>query len=256
MDPHAFSRMMTMLASRGIPLAIASGRTYPALRRLFAPYAGCLLYFPLDGALAAAGGELLCSFPVGIAQIADCLRLLSMPGVRGVEFCTQDHSYLYANDTALATSETSRLGTECVILHSPDKEETRPLPGEPVYKIIVFTKRTSEPLPPPAGLRAVYQSNIVTELIREDVSKRRAAEIVCEALHISPEEILAYGDSENDRELLEYAGRAVTMYGAKHDLFSVTKYHTQNAAASVIRFLQDEDAAEGRKTHYGKVQHH
>ena len=70
---------------------------------------------------------------------------------------------------------------------------------------------------------------------------------ICTVLHITPDEILAYGDSENDRELLSWVGTAVTMYGAKYDLFSITRYHTQNVAESVLRFLRDEDAAQNRR---------
>ena len=245
---RAFSRMLTMLGTRGIPMCIASGRSYPALRRLFAPYEDKLLYFPLDGALAVADGKLLCGFPLDAASILASLQLLSDQRVRGIALCTKDQSCLYACDAALAASERKRIGDELTVLYAPDKDTPLLPPDAPIYKIIVFTRRSSEPITPPVGTRAVYQSDIVTELVREDVNKRRAAEIVCDALHISPDEILAYGDSENDRELLSWAGTAVTMYGAKHDLFSITKYHTQNVAESVLRFLRDEDAAQNRRS--------
>lgn len=256
-DARAFSRMLHTLGCRGIPLCIASGRTYPALRTLFAPHADRLLYFPLDGALAVADGQLLCGFPLGDAVATDALRLLCDSRVRGAELCGFAHSYLYAKDSALTASEQKRLGDALIPMFSPDRCETLSLPTEPVYKIILFTHRNAAPVTAPAGTRAVYQSSIVTELVREDVSKRRAAELVCDALHITPDEILAYGDSENDRELLSWAGTAVTVYGAKHDLFSVTKYHTQNVAESVLHFLQDEAAArKGTGRTYGKIQHH
>ena len=253
-DARAFSRMLTALGTHHIPMCIASGRTYPALRELFAPFSDRLIYFPLDGALAVAGNTLLCGFPLGLAAIADSLRLLRDSRVRGIEFCTQCTTYLYARDTALPISEQKRLGGELTVLYTPQLQTAKPLPEEPIYKIIVFTRKSAEPMVPPPTTRAVYQSDTVTELVREDVNKRRAAELVCDALQITPDEILAYGDSENDRELLSLAGTAVTMYGAKHDLFSITNYHTQNVAESVIRFLRNEDAAQNprRRTH-GKV---
>ncbi len=247
-DARAFSRMLTALGTKKIPMCIASGRTYPALRQLFAPYADRLLYLPLDGACAVADDTLLCGFPLDTASLADSLRLLCDSRVRGMELCAYKTTYLYSCDRALTDSEQKRLGEELQILLSPDLPQAKPLPGEPIYKIIVFTRRTAEPISAPTGTRTVYQSEIVTELVREDVNKRRAAEVICDALHITPDEILAYGDSENDRELLSWAGKAVTMYGAKHDIFSVTKYHTQNVAESILRFLQDEDAAQNRRS--------
>ncbi|MBE6659066.1 MAG: HAD family phosphatase [Ruminococcaceae bacterium] len=250
-DVRAFSRMMTALGTHGIPMCIASGRTYPALRGLFAPFADHLLYFPLDGAFAAAGDTLLCGFPLDRTAIADAMCLLCDDCVRGIELCAQRTTYLYARDAALPVSEQNRLGGELTVLYAPAMPKAEPLPAEPIYKIIVFTRRSGNPISIPTGTRAVYQSDIVTELVRADVNKRRAAELICDALHITPDEILAYGDSENDRELLSWAGTAVTMYGAKHDLFSITKYHTQNVAESVLHFLHCEDAAQkGRgRTH-------
>ena len=250
-DARAFSRMLTALGTRGIPMCIASGRTYPALCKLFAPFADHLLYLPLDGACAVADNTLLVGFPLGMNSVADSLRQLCDSRVRGIELCGYQTSYLYTRDRALTVSETERLGAELEILLSPDMQTAKTQPDDPIYKILIFTRRGTEPITPPAGTRSVYQSDIVTELVREDVNKRRAAEVLCDALNLSPDEILAYGDSENDRELLSWAGTAVTMYGAKHAIFSITKYHTQNVAESVLHFLHKEDTAQkGRgRTH-------
>ena len=245
-DARAFSRMLCSLGTHGIPMCIASGRTYPALRRLFAPYEKQLLYLALDGACAMADDTLLCGFPLGLTAVTDSLRLLCDSRVRGVELCACKTSYLYARDPALTVSEQKRLGEELSVLWTPDLPQAKPLPEEPIYKIIVFTKAHTDPIDPPQTTRAVYQSDIVTELVRKDVNKRRAAELICQSLHISQDEILAYGDSENDRELLSWAGIPVTVYGAKHDLFSITKYHTHNVAESVLRFLREDDAARKR----------
>ncbi len=239
-DARAFAHTFHTLGARGIPLCIASGRTYPALRRLFAPYANGLLYFPLDGAVAVGGSEILCSFPLSNRAVSDGLKLLSLPYVRGVEFCTLHHSYPAVNDSALIHSELARLGEECIPLRTAHADGIDALPAEPIYKIIVFTRPTSSAIPLPHDTRAVYQSAYVTELVRTDVSKRRAAEITCESLHISADEILALGDGENDRELLSYAGTAVTIYGAPHHVFSLTKHHTQNAARAILRFLNTD----------------
>jgi len=252
-DARTFPRMLTALGQHNIPMCIASGRTYPALRRLFVPHENKLLYLPLDGACAVADDTLLFGFPLDDTSIAESLRLLCDRRVRGVELCTYKTSCLFAKDTSLTSSEQKRLGAELSVLWSSDQAEAQQIPGqrmptEPIYKIIVFTRKSSDPISAPNGTRAVYQSDIVTEFVREDVNKRRAAEVLCDALHISPDEILAYGDSENDRELLSWVGTAVTMYGAKHDIFSITKYHTHNVAESVLRFLRDGNAAQKHRS--------
>ncbi len=241
--------MMQTLAKEKIPLAIASGRCYATLKPLFGTYADRILYFPLDGALAIAADTLLCSFPLDGNAIADGLSLLGHSHVRGVELCAQNTSYLYANDPALVLSEEKRLGTTLTVCYSrgviPFSADTQA--EEPIYKIIIFSAPVgcSKKIDAAAirGVRTVYRSDTVWELVRKDVSKRTAAEAVCRALHISPEEVLAFGDNENDRELLMFAGTAVTMYGAKHDLFSITPYHTHNVAEAVMYHIKKDNAA-------------
>ncbi len=242
--------MLTVCARREIPFVIASGRTYKELQTLFAHNAAHLLFAPLDGALAIAGDTLLCAFPLPLSAIADTLTLLPRPNIRGIAFCTMDEVFLYAKEESLGQTEQTRLGTQLCVLMQKNGGEIRPLPDVPIYKIVIYKKRGAytpceTPLRSPAELRAVYDTPTVLELVREDVSKRRTAEILGEALHISPADMLVYGDGENDRELLTYVkeagGRAVTVYGAKHDLFSITPYHTQNVADSVLRFLSDDD---------------
>ena len=246
-DPCAFSRMMQTLAKAQIPIAIASGRCYSTLKPLFGTYADRILFFPLDGTLAIAADTLLCSFPLDGDAIEDGLSLLSHVHVRGVELCAQNTSYLYANDPNIVLSEKKRLGDSLTVCYSRDVIPFSPeaQTEEPIYKIIVFfaplgcTQRLDNTVI--RGVRTVYKSDTVWEVIRKDISKRTAAETVCRALQISPEEVLAFGDNENDRELLMFAGTAVTMYGAKHDLFSITPYHTSNVAETVMYHIKKDN---------------
>lgn len=263
--------MLDTTRRRGIPFAIASGRTYGELKTIFAKHADRLLFIPLDGALALAGGELLCGFPLTLSDIADTPALLSRTDVRGIAYCTRDTVYLYAKDETLLHTENTRLGDGLRVLMQKQGGEVQPLPDVPIYKIVVYKKRGAyrapdTPIAVPPGLRAVYDTEAHLELVRADVSKRRAAEVLTEALHISPADLLVYGDGENDRALLTYVkdagGRAVTMYGAKHNLFSITPYHTKNVADSVLRFLSDDDRkaeqereAERRKERIMKYSH-
>lgn len=241
-------------------MVIASGRSYPELKQLFAPFSGQLLFAPLDGAFAVAGETLLCGFPLDSESISNSMGLLSHPAVTGVEFCTQTEAYLYtaapfvhssfAKDTLIRTEET-RIGD--ALRPMP---QGAALPTEPIYKIIVFKKRTAAAFSLPKGTRAVYDSPIVTELVRQDISKCSAVKVLCEALHLTPADLLVFGDSENDRTLLTYAanggGRAVTIYGAKHDVFTITPYHTQNVADSVLRFLSEEDREAAKQAQHAK----
>ncbi len=248
-DERAFARMLRTLSPRGIPTVIASGRTHAELKRLFIPYEKNILYIPLDGSLAVAGETLLCGFPLQGESLTDIRSLLCDRGVRGILFCTKDAVWCASDDDALSKREDARLCGELRHLSFDRYDPATPiLPNEPIYKVCVYTKRGYKITRKPHAVRATYESPCLTEYVREDVSKWSALQVLCEGLHISPADAIAYGDSGNDREMLtgvrDAGGRAVTIYGAIHDIFSITPYHTKNVAESVLFFLSEDDKKE------------
>ena len=60
----------------------------------------------------------------------------------------------------------------------------------------------------------VYVSPIWMECQHKEISKGAALEFICEMYHISTEEVLAFGDGENDLSMLNYAGTGVAMKNA------------------------------------------
>lgn len=238
---------------------MASGRSYPELKRFFSVYSDRIIYFALDGALAVAGGEILCSFEIAQEMLLCALSHVKkyMNSVIGAEFCAKDKNYIMTFGSSYLSnmvfeSEKKRLGNEQLI-----RLDNFELPKEPIYKFVLIHKHGAPEINLP-DMKKVYESSKVCEYVRYGISKKTSAEVICNAMNISSEGVLAYGDSENDRELLTFAGKAVTVYGAKHDLFSITKYHTQNVCNSVLGFLKDEDADKAKKEnkYYGKVQYH
>lgn len=80
------------------------------------------------------------------------------------------------------------------------------------------------------------------EITGDGVSKGEALRIIAEKFGVRREEILAVGDSENDRAMLEYAGLGIVMGNASESMKAVADYVTgtndeQGAAAAIERFL-------------------
>ncbi len=253
-NPHSFSLMLDELTEKQIPFAVASGRTKSALDRLFAPWQGRILFFSLDGAYCTAGGVPLCAFPVDAEAVSAVIELCAHADILGAEFCSAETSYLLSDHETLHKAEQKRLKTEYRrISHAAEVART------PIYKIILFCARYRAPVVLPETLHAVYESDTILEYVRADVDKALAAKTVCDALHIDAASVLAFGDGENDRSLLEYAGMPVTIYGAKYPVFSLSNRHTRNVA-DFTRFLlkEEEMTAErkGSKSYYGKLSHH
>jgi Cof subfamily protein (haloacid dehalogenase superfamily) len=70
------------------------------------------------------------------------------------------------------------------------------------------------------------------EVTAAEVSKRRALQCLSEQLGIPPNQVAAFGDEHNDREMLAWAGRGVAMGNAAPDI---------KALADVVTCSNDED---------------
>lgn len=80
------------------------------------------------------------------------------------------------------------------------------------------------------------------EITGGGVSKGEALRFLAERFGIQREEIIAIGDSENDRTMLEYAGMGIVMGNASESMKAVADYVTgtnddQGAAAAIEQFL-------------------
>ena len=70
-------------------------------------------------------------------------------------------------------------------------------------------------------------------------NKGNALRILCEKLGISPDEVMAMGDAENDLEMLRFVGYSVAMGNASDEVKSVARYETdtndRHGVAKAIR---------------------
>ena len=74
-------------------------------------------------------------------------------------------------------------------------------------------------------------------LLAKDVGLR----VVASMMHIAPEEILAFGDTTNDIEMLKYAGHGICMGNGTED--------AKNAADDICASIQHDGVAEYLKAH-------
>lgn len=83
------------------------------------------------------------------------------------------------------------------------------------------------------GINAVFSSKICLDVISEKATKGDALKFAAELKGISPEEIIAFGDTENDLSMLKAAGLSVCMKNGEESvkaLCSLTTEKTNNEA--------------------------
>lgn len=88
----------------------------------------------------------------------------------------------------------------------------------------------------------VYDTKFAIHLTDPEVNKGKSLEIVAKDMGITPDEIMAIGDSENDLEFLEVAGFKVAVANADKELKENTDYVTKKsygdgAAEAIKKFI-------------------
>lgn len=138
-------------------------------------------------------------------------------------------------------------------LRDPADLDTADLAGlltEPCVNVVlrnpqVGPRRLADLLPTlgVTGVVAMYSNDSVLEVQRSGVSKATALARLCGELGLSASDVVAFGDSENDRELLSWAGHGVAMGNAAAHIQAVadevTLPNAHDGVAVVVERLLD-----------------
>jgi len=93
-------------------------------------------------------------------------------------------------------------------------------------------------------LKAVYSGHGSVDLIANEVNKGNTLKQLLNQREIKPEQFLAFGDSNNDLEMLELAGYSYSMANASEQEARVAKYQApsndENGVISTINALFDK----------------
>ena len=205
----------------GHKVFLCSGRNYDMLKPL--------LRFGFDGAVASSGGyvfwgdEVLYDCPMTAAQQETAFILLGEGGVlRTIE--AKDASYC---DEGMGEflERTSGGNSELLRWRRALEKDLgiRPMgeyDGRPIYKIVFMCEREEQLEPARTALEEEFfflvqdmrgAGCLNGELVNRQFDKGRGVRRVAEALGFKLEDTIGFGDSMNDREMLETVGTAVCM---------------------------------------------
>lgn len=172
------------LVGRGVLFAVASGRPYETLKRLFGELSHKIIFVCLDGALVIYRDCVIHKKPLCRHEAA---RILSLSG-RATLYGRTTNAEIAENTPAAGIEETiNRLGSE-------------------VFKLAVFGDA-----PPISKGRICYNRGNITEYVAREADKGTAARAVMRRFSVKKEETAALGDGENDLPLLRAVGRPFCM---------------------------------------------
>lgn len=118
--------------------------------------------------------------------------------------------------------------------------------GKELYQVCVYLGETDEPkLAPIVGKCEMTRWDLGgVDVISKGGGKVTGIQRYLEANHILPEEVIAFGDGDNDAEMLKFAGIGVAMGNG---------WASAKAAADYITKDIDEDGIEAALKHFGLI---
>ncbi|MEG1847074.1 MAG: HAD family hydrolase [Lachnospiraceae bacterium] len=197
--------MIRQLKEKGILFAVASGRSYQELKRFFAPVSYDIIYICENGALIMYHEEIQYQKTIPYQSGIDCIREIKehteyewlAAGLHTCYIASEKQEYLsYLSKNNLhpmhvrALRDIPEAFLRISVYHDHRKEEIQ---AEP------FVKRWQE------TLHASYWGDTWLDFTRCGIHKGEALKAVKQRFLTPSDEVLAFGDQDNDKELLDTA---------------------------------------------------
>jgi len=244
------------LKERGVYVVIASGRTYEDIEVMVHslglseyPRAFFICY---NGVIAAKTHpfQLIYQKMIHAEDVRRIGRLAEANGLKMHVFAS-DRIYLSEGIEHIIQSDFEMIGkAERVVVSDYQGSDE-------VYKVLIVDQddklnRFQRTIPQDfLDDFAIFKSaSHLLEFVHKDGSKGQALAELSRSLGILPEEVMAFGDEENDISMLQYAGMGVAMENAKPNVKKIARRITlsnkMDGVAEVInQYLLEEDSTHG-----------
>lgn len=234
LNPEIYD-LIRALKEKGIHFITASGRQIASQRNLFKPIADEISYIAENGAVCIHQNEVLATFAMdtdlafriirSLKEQPDCLAVVSGAKTCYVESGNDEFLYhirhVLNNDTT-AVDDFSEIQEPILKIAYFDRSGT--------YASADYFKERFQD-----EIKVVTSGNDWVDFVPFGTNKGTALGIMLEKLGIQPEEMIAFGDQENDLEMLELAGTSYAMATAKPEV----KVHATGTTETVEAVLRE-----------------
>ncbi len=204
------------LSEQGIRFVVASGRQYSNLRARFAPVADRIDYICENGSLVVYKKEVIYKNIIAKDVAKQLITDMEKCGDAELLISGPATSYLVPRSAAYEDKMRNQVRNNVTVLKSFDE-----IP-EDIIKASVYWK-SGIPKKEEAFFHEKYDTILQVadggdgwlDFTDKQSNKANALTILAEKMQIKPEEMLSFGDSENDISMLKLTGKSVCMCTAK-----------------------------------------
>ena len=226
---EVFDAINHALAS-DINVCIASGRSYPDLKKLFSPIVTKATFICNDGGLVVENDNISFSSPLNKSQVA-CMSRTYKNNYEAMVIYAKDYTYY------LSDKDFSDLGNKI------KSEDVLSIPVD-VFKVAFYKLSQNaeiklENLGVKSGvLNKVYKDPLWTEYIKAGTDKGTAAESVQKKYEVSISETAAFGDNLNDLGMLRRARITFAANNADIEVIRMCKFRTNNVTNEILNIIE------------------
>jgi len=223
--------------SSGLHFVVASGRSYPDLKKLFSPVANKLIFICNDGANVIDKENTIFSSPLNKSQVT-CMAKTFKGEYEALVLYSKDYTY-YVSEKLF-----SDFGTKICNLN-----EITELSGN-IFKVAFYKfsekgKIKLNNLGIKSGiLNNVYTDNLWTEYVNFNTDKGTAVEEIQKKYAISHFESAAFGDNLNDLGMLRRARMSFSVPYSNPEVVKMCKYKTNNVIKEILNIIEKGDQYE------------
>ncbi len=220
-----FFKQFEALKQKGILFVAASGRQYDSMEQKLDPIKDDVIFIAENGALTRFQGECLqrCEMPKeGLNEVLQVV--LQAKGVHPV-LCCSHTAYALDRSPAFANLIQEYYTTATLV-------KDLSTVTDPVLKLALYHFRDSERFvyPHVAAFEDRFKVKVSgahwVDVSHMDAHKGHALQAVMKDKGIAPEEVLAFGDFNNDAEMLALTPYSVAMANAHPNIKAIAQYTT------------------------------
>ncbi len=236
--PESTRKAFEILHQKGIKTIVATGRhmselsTLPVMDLHFDGYLTLNGQLLLDEARKVYAGTPINREEMEI--VASIFKARRIPFV----LIGKDNRYINYVDDVVIDTQTSTEGT------IPDIGEYN---GEDIYQCLAFvpdkSRQLLDDILDECDITSWHETGI--DIIPKDGGKSKGIALYLQNAHLEREEIMAFGDGENDIDMLEYAGTGIAMGNASDQVKAHADYITDSV---------DEDGIYKALVHFGLLE--
>ncbi|HFU3999975.1 TPA: Cof-type HAD-IIB family hydrolase [Streptococcus suis] len=251
-DKERFSRVLEKLAEKQIPFVIASGNGMGRLLQLCQGFEDRLIFVADNGAHVYQNGKTMIRRAIQQEEVEAILHFFEG---RWADVClmlsNEENIYMQAGagqpfegtDLPIEPAQMAAFQNRVTYL---DDLSAYPI-SEPIYKVGLWVPEARvESIT--EGFNQAFKGQLVAvtsgygsiDILPQGIHKAWGLKQVLTCLDIEPEQVMAFGDSDNDIEMLNYVGYSYAMENATDKVKAVAKYMApSHLEAGVLQVIEE-----------------